>query len=276
MEKTDKKLFHLTREEALFNVRVKYYPGVSAPCQIIIADDPVFNPHHLEPDKRSDTSSCEHVVSDDDGESDGFRRSFIRARRRAYDLIRCNPDLDGFVTLTFNKEMIDRTSYAEIISTLSVWLDNRVRRHGLKYVLCPEHHADGEGIHFHGLMNMCALKLVNSGHKRHGKVVYNIDDFPLGFTTAIRVTGENCVEKCAAYIFKYMTKQLEQKIGGRYFLSGGLLEKPRYEYFSVDTEKYSALERMHLPGMSCEIVCLSDPEKIQNLTISGLLKEIVH
>ena len=261
------------RSQICFNARVKYYPGSSEPCEIIIADENIFNPSGVELLEDKKDISSGGTSKNNQSELSPSMRSFARARRRAYDLIRCNPELNAFITLTFNKEQIDRTSYTAIIKELSVWLDNRVRRKGLKYILCPEHHKDGEGIHFHGLMNLDSLKLENSGHKRKGKVVYNISDFNFGFTTVLRITGENSVEACAGYIFKYMSKQCQQKIGGRYYLSGGDLSEPRYEYFNVDPSRYTDIPATPLQGVSGG-VRVAYGEKIRDLTISGMLKEM--
>lgn len=265
-----------TKSHYCFNARVKYYPNSEKPCEIIIADESIFNPYGVElaEDKKSFLSvdETEDNFVEDTTSADSSFRSFSRARRRAYDLIRCNPSLDGFITLTFDQKEIDRTSYDAIIKSLSVWLDNRVRRKGLEYILCPEYHKDGEGIHFHGLMNIDALKLVDSGHKRNGKKVYNISDFPYGFTTVLRVTGENSVEKCAGYIFKYMSKQCMQKIGGRYYLSGGELQTPRFEFFNVDTSIFDVIPASPLRGGGGG-VRVAYGKDIDLLTLSGKLIE---
>ncbi len=265
-----------TKSHFCFNARVKYYPNSEKPCEIIIADESIFNPQGVEllEDKKTLLSAdgTEDDFVEETTSSDSSFRSFSRARRRAYDLIRCNPSLNGFITLTFDQKEIDRTSYDAIIKSLSVWLDNRVRRKGLQYILCPEYHKDGEGIHFHGLMNIDALKLVDSGHKRNGKKVYNIEDFPYGFTTVLRVTGENSVEKCAGYIFKYMSKQCMQKIGGRYYLSGGELQTPRFEFFNVDTSIFDVIPASPLRGGGGG-VRVAYGKDIDLLTLSGKLIE---
>lgn len=219
-----------------------------------MAEEHIFNPDKVElwDDWKEFSPSS---VRGEDGEKssavktadrDGSLQSWNRAQKRAYDYIRCNPDLDMFITLTFSPDCVDRDSWDNIVSKMNDWLDNRVRRRGLKYVLCPEYHHDGHSIHFHGLMNESALRLVNAvnpktGGKlyRNGKTVYNIQDFPFGFTTAIRVTGQEASKACAGYIFKYMRKQGGQRIGGRYFLAGGELVKPIYVYGNID---YSVVE----------------------------------
>lgn len=157
---------------------------------------------------------------------DGSAKGRSRARGKLYDLVRCNWDLDTMITLTLDPERVDRTAYPDIIKALSTWLSNRVRRDGLKYVAVPEYHEDGAAIHFHGLCNFAALHTKYSGVRQKGRYVYNITDFPLGFTAAVRLGCTDADRQAvAAYVCKYITKG-GQKVGGRYFLHGGDLTKP--------------------------------------------------
>lgn len=163
--------------------------------------------------------------SDDTGEA--LRRSKSRARKMVFDLVACNPELDTFLTFTLNGELIDRYDYSAAIKKLNTWLDNRVRRRGLRYVFVAEHHKDG-AIHFHGLANSSALSLTPSGVKdKRGNDVYNVTDWRLGFTTAIKCYGERGA--VCKYVTKYISKSTE-KVGGRWYYSGGALARPRYEY----------------------------------------------
>lgn len=242
----------LTRESLCYTSRMKFYPGSDDPVELMVAEDHIFNPSKVEfSDEWKEFSPPTEKGGEDREKTEtadrsGSVQSWNRAQKRAYDYIRCNPDLDMFVTLTFDPEAVDRQSWDQIVHRINDWLDNRVRRRGLIYVLCPEYHHDGHSIHFHGLMNESGLKLANAvnprtGGKlyRNGKTVYNIADFPFGFTTAIRVTGAEASKACAGYIFKYMRKQGGQRIGGRYFLAGGDLVKPIYIYGNID---YAAVD----------------------------------
>lgn len=247
------------KDELFYNCRVKYYPSEEYPDEILYTSSPIFNPDKVElaedylaplvdalrfPDRASSGAASERELAEtDENGAGGNRQSWVRARRRGYDFIRSDPDLDCFVTLTLDPERIDRTSWEEIVTRLSPWLDNRVRRNGLKYILVPEYHKDGESYHFHGLMNASALKLVDSGvRSRYNKPVFNISDYPFGFTTVIKVTGTERTKACAGYIYKYMGKQGAgcHKIGGRYMLVGGKIARPRYEYFRVDFDSIDA------------------------------------
>jgi len=231
----------IQKGEALYNARAKLYPSADGKLyaqDVIIFERSTFNPHGFEPTTSRQEPRNIWEEAEDATDSRTLVRSARRAKQRAYDLIMSNPDMQMFVTLTLAPDKVDRANWDEVIRLLSVWLDNRVRRNGLKYVLVPEYHKDGAAIHFHGFMNEAALRLVPSGHYNRGKTVYNIADFPYGFTTAVR-RGSEYVDsvRTAKYCYKYMVKAVEEgggKIGGRYFLHGGKLDEPRYIYYNSD------------------------------------------
>jgi hypothetical protein len=182
-------------------------------------------------------------------------RPKARARKRIFDIVASN-QWDFFVTLTLDESLIgDRSDYGTIVKKLNTWLDNAVRRKGLRYIIVPEWHANHKGIHFHGLINDNVFHLVDSGHiDKKGHTIYNIPEWKYGFTTAIKTYGD--VTHTAKYVCKYITKQSE-KIGGRYFLHGGKMQQPSYKYFNTDFYRYNT-ERMFeyesdLPGMKFKI-----------------------
>ena len=195
---------------------------------------PIFLEDGFESCKTSKVSIKGRKADGEGAEDENVDRSLRRAKRAAFDLILCNPDLDAFCTLTYSPEWVsDRTSYDECYKPLGVWLSNRVQRKDLKYVLVPERHVKG-GIHFHMLCNSCAIELERARSAKdgrhlsvHGRPLYNITDWRHGHSTAELVDcGQVDREKVSKYIFKYMGKQGGQKIGGRFFLHGGELAKP--------------------------------------------------
>lgn len=217
---------------ALHKCRAKYVPdpenGGLRLASIQKSSRPIFNEGY---ELLSDRPKVE-IEEDQEkssSEQELVKRATRRAKERCFDYILCN-DLDVFSTLTYSPETADRESYADVYKKLAVWLSNRVQRRGLRYVCVPEYHADGKAIHFHMLSTRDGLRLVDSGHFKEGKKVYNIDDWKWGFSTALLVDGEDAREKVAKYIFKYMGKQMGQKIGGRYYLSGGDLKEPFFVY----------------------------------------------
>lgn len=226
------------KEPYLYDLRVKFINGV--PVELMQLPGMTFNPDKvMEIEEWIDLHNIDDVPKREHTKADRNAVSEVGARRakaKLSDYIRCNPDLCYFVTLTLSPDRIDRYDYTAIIRQLNNWLGNRVRRAGMKYVLVPEHHKDG-AIHFHGCFND-ALSLSFSGRylrngkavtSRSGKKIYNIADFDLGFTTAIKITGKNGTDAIAAYVKKYITKDF-QKVGGRYYLHGGALELPEYMY----------------------------------------------
>ena len=240
------KTLSLLRSDS-YNSRITLYPNseenglYSKIAQIMVSDRPIFHDGKAELSEGfaaarrkkpiyPDEDEIEYLPwNDDNGEN--LRRAQRRAFKRVRDLVSCN-EWKWFITFTLDENEISRTDYDEIIKKLNVWLSNRVQRHGLKNVIVPEFHSDGTAIHFHGVVNELP-KLVYSGkRKRYAsgtKRVYNVPDWPYGFSTAIRCSGDSA--QVGNYIAKYITKG-SRKVGGRYFLHGGKLKEPMYFYFN--------------------------------------------
>lgn len=204
------------------NGRIKYAPDGTV-LEVMYTSRPVFNWGGFEPEEKGHRVLGPYVK----GENERARK---RAHKRVFDLCACNGDVfDCFVTLTLNPARVDRYNYDASYKKLKAWLDHKVQRKGLAYVLVPEHHKDG-AIHFHGLINSSAVKLKDSGHKdKAGRTVYNVLDWLIGWTTAVKLDG-NYLNVCK-YITKYIRKQAEQgPVGGRYYYHGGNLKEPQYKY----------------------------------------------
>lgn len=187
---------------------------------------------------------------------ENVERSMRRAATKLRDIALCN-DFRWFVTLTLDPAKIDRHSMDALTRVLNRWADNRVRRRGLRYVLVPERHKDG-AIHLHGFFNE-ALPMVDSGTIRiagvkqprrprsaaerqkwldaGGQIVYNVPDWTLGFSTALELRGD--YHAAVGYVCKYVRKA-QEKIGGRWYYSGGQLEKPAVSYPDVCLEELQA------------------------------------
>ena len=146
--------------------------------------------------------------------------------------------------------VVDRYNPKEVTRKLNNWLDNHVRRSGLKYVLVAEYHKD-KAIHFHGFFNDAlaavdsgTISLPGGGKPRRprskaqraawladgGHIVYNLPAWSLGFTTAIKLYGDR--RAAVGYVCKYITKA-QEKVGGRWYYSGGDLKRPRVEFADV-------------------------------------------
>lgn len=237
----------ISKNIGFVNGRKKFYPspdGTSRLAEICVFSEPVFNPLSLEPDAPHRQNSVsldteEELASTYANKCSDYAIS--RARKRLYDLVSCNPECNMMATLTLNGADFPRDDWNAVIKKLSIWLDNMTRRHDLKYILVPEHHKDGKSIHFHGFVNEDSLNLVRAMNPKtnkpllqNGRAVYNIANWKYGFTTAVRV-GKSEVDQSssAKYVLKYVTKG-QEKIGGRYYLHGGELREPVFEYFNAD------------------------------------------
>lgn len=240
----------LTYDEVYCNGRMKVNPRTGEIMECVVSSRPVFRavaavehggrkPRRKEPLPGSELWETEEMTAAmydrlEARNAAARRRAANRAKRQVFDLAACN-DFDTFITLTLSPDKINRYDYKAAARKLSQWLDNRVRRKGLRYLIVPEYHKDG-AIHFHGLINAEAVKLSYSGKRdrKNGKAIYNVTDWKLGFTTAEKLTGEYTA--VCHYISKYVTKQVVSTgpIGGRYYLHGGDLAVPVYKPFSCD------------------------------------------
>lgn len=211
------------------------------------------------------------AIANDGDDPAAERRAALnraRAQRRARVAVRdiglCN-DWAFFVTLTLDQQRIDRYDAGEVVRHLNRWLDNQVRRSGLAYVLVPERHKDG-AIHFHGFFN-AALSVVDSGHKDSGgHTVYNLPSWGWGFSTAIALYGDRAA--AVGYCCKYVAKQ-QEKIGGRWYYSGGVLRRPEVEWCDVDYDELCATEGAQpfsidgLPHSEFVRLCLTSQESCE-------------
>lgn len=251
-----------------YNCQVKFYTdndGVVHPYEIIAFNNLVYGCSRNEKNRSSFVSDPLPSPSSEGeaGQRDYSDESRRRALRNCRDIATCNPDLNIFTTFTLDSQKINRYNYDEIVQKMNDWLSNRVRRNGLKYLIIPELHKDG-AIHFHGLLND-VLERRPAGIKHHGKWVYNLPDWTLGFTTAQRVTGKDCTRKVSEYVLKYITKSSE-KIGGRYYLHGGTFDTPKKLWYNVDMTRVGKIFTV-ADGIECAV-------SRDELTISKLLTEI--
>ena len=233
------------------NTRTKTYPDGSQ--VVTVSDKPIFREpgweiaNKWEPDSRPKAENR-------DGSAEDLERARRRARAAVADLGRANA-FRYFVTLTLDSSRIDRYDEGITVKELRRWLSHQVQRRGLVYVLVPERHKNG-ALHFHGLIND-ALPLLDSGTVKPpeggkprrprsaaqraawldggGQVCYNIPSWKYGFSTALELYGD--YRKAIAYVCKYIGKDSE-KIGGRWYYSGGDLKRPTASYSDTD---YDAL-----------------------------------
>lgn len=203
-------------------------------------------------------------IADDKPRADNLKR----AKDKVFEIASANK-WDWMITLTLDKEKIDRYNPEEVQKLVSKWFDNNVQRRGLKYLIVPEEHEDG-AIHFHGLCNDVLDFVFAERYKIKGKKkpvalstlkkygynptdenvqeVFNIKNFPYGFTTALKL--DDNVMAVSLYMTKYITKDLK-KIFGSYYLAGGKIVRALpYELHDIDfnsLEKFKGCKTYDLP-----------------------------
>ena len=273
MQETLSKLLHVSAADAKSFARCRTYPATNQ-FEIMAASRPIFG-GGWESDAPKKAAGRRSSAPDD--------RAERRARRRVRDLSLSNK-FDYFVTLTLDKSKVDRYDAAAVGAKLRRWLSNQVQRKGLQYILVPELHQDG-AIHFHGFFNS-ALPVVESGtftnvpdERRSGKrrsrpakprsnaqrlrwleagaqPVYNLPAWPLGFSTAVRLYGD--YPAAVAYVCKYVSKD-GQKIGGRWFYSGGGLAEPVDVPVEATVDEIAAIDGAYyseLPGIRLRLAAV--------------------
>lgn len=252
-------MFRMSESELKNNAIVYTYPcGV---VDIICASDKVFMGPGWEEAERYDGAGKAKPSPREAGkksEGEDRARSMRRARANLRRLALAN-EFDWFVTLTLDPAKIDRYDPKAIMHTMNRWLDNMVRRRGLRYILVPERHWDG-ALHFHGFFAGDGLEAIDSGTMKvpgvkqpkrprseaeraqwlaeGGRVVYNLPQWPLGFTTAMELYGE--YSGAVAYICKYVGKQDGERPMGRWYYSGGGLKAPAKTYAALDYRELQA------------------------------------
>lgn len=253
----------LLKQEINHTCKVKIYPcGYSATA----ASRAIFRRPGWEaqpqPKKKNSLRDIPAAVR----EKDNIERSRRRAAVALRDLALCN-DWTWFVTLTLDPSKVDRYDPKEVTKRLNRWLDNRVRKNGLHYLIVPELHQDG-ALHYHGLFDD-ALPVTDSGtisrpgdkkprrprSKRRreqwlaegGHVVYNLPSWSLGFSTAIGLYGERLA--AINYVSKYITKAT-QKAAGRWYYHSSNLKQPDIMYNDMSLEELEAMAADELAGAS--------------------------
>lgn len=132
-----------------------------------------------------------------------FASSIARSKSKVLQLA-SNNTWEYFVTLTFDKDKIDRYNLSEIKKTMLKFFDNYKQRksHSFKYLLVPEQHKDG-AFHFHGL-----FVGIDSGDLIINEYGY-LDFIPyknkFGFCSLSPIKD---LFKCANYVTKYISKDM--------------------------------------------------------------------
>lgn len=212
----------------LYKTKIKLYPNGDK--TLTVYKSAIFSENISNSVTFSDVPK--KVQSDDEKQLEKMR-SIWKVKTKIKDYVLCN-DFDTFWTMTFNSERYD---YEVAFEKLSKWLAKMRRKYGkFRYIVIPEIHKDG-AIHFHGVFGGFRGVLVDSGVRHQNVKVFNCNDWKYGFTTITRMRSK---EKCANYVTKYFTKQMQETVVGKgqkkYWCSKGL-ELPVVTYSAEDLGK---------------------------------------
>lgn len=200
-----------------YNVRIMYYPNGA---------EIVYHKNEIErkqEEQKNQLIECNKSVIN---ESNVINQSNInRSINSIYRITRSN-NWQYFVTLTFNPELVDSSSFESVSKAFTdfIRLLKMTTCPDLKYIFIPEFHKDKIKLHLHGLISDIGnLKLVDSGHKVNGQKIYNLLQWQLGFSTVTKVQSSDRVSK---YITKYLSKEISYKFKGKksYFASRNLMK----------------------------------------------------
>lgn len=198
----------------LYKTKIKEYPnGIK---QLTVYKNAIFVENESNSITLSNTAKKEKSASEKELEK---MREIWKIKTKIKDYVLCN-DFNTFWTLTFNS---DRYDYDAAFEKLSKWIRKMRDKYGkFRYIVIPEIHKDG-AIHFHAVFGGFKGPLIDSGVKHRNVTVFNCADWEYGFTTITRMRNK---EKCASYVTKYFTKDMQNSIVGKdkkkYWLSRGL------------------------------------------------------
>lgn len=263
------------KSEITRNAKVKFTrDGL---CKVTCFSRPVYHLEGFEVNERSERAFILQEADKPPAEkSEGERKrsdSLKRAKDKIFEIVSCN-DWSYMVTFTLDKSKIDRYNPEEVQKRFSSWLYNCAKRKGLIALVVPELHADG-AIHFHGLINNALIMTFSGTYKVKGdkhpiklqtlrrrgkspkdddvKEVYNVSDYNLGFSTAVKLTGNGfdeayeelaeSVSRVAYYMTKYCTKDLDKIFGSYYIAVGKLQREMPYVICNLDIEAFRGCGR---------------------------------
>lgn len=152
--------------------------------------------------------------------------NICRARTRIFEYAICN-EFDYFVTLTLNKQYLDRYDLKEYIKKLGQFIRDYRKKYNadIQYLLIPEKHTDGAW-HMHGLMK--GIPKEHLSLNKYGYKDWEEYSKRFGYISIDEVKNEIAVSK---YITKYISKSIDtgrgvtEKESKLYYCSRGL-KKP--------------------------------------------------
>lgn len=238
-----------------YNLRLIEYPNGSAQIRVYaqaMSDDRLDYPQLERP--REPFAGT--LVCDMDKQTISQYESAARARRKVSMYAR-SANWDWFVTLTFAPTKADRYDFRQCTTRTQWWLRymRKTRAADLQYLMIYEPHADGAW-HIHGLMaNAGNLVFCASGHKQHGRQVYNLANWHYGHSACTQVQD---TYRIAAYIVKYLVKtNIELDRWQHRYLVSRNLPQPQQSLYVVEPQDIDKWIRYYADQTGQEISWVS-------------------
>lgn len=225
--------FRKTSIDIFHNGKIKLYPDGQS--EVSICSKPVYKESGYEVEYSENKNSGKKYNTENPREN-----NIRRAKNKVYDISKLNK-FKYFVTLTINKELLDRYNKIEVKKKIIKLLNNLTeRRKGFNYLLIPEYHKDG-AIHMHMLCTGENLKIEKTDYRdKSGRVIYKFLEWKYGFSECVEI--DDNTEFVSGYITKYISKE-SNKIFGKFYYSGGKTLKKEVPYALFDTDYNSYTEK---------------------------------
>lgn len=170
--------------------------------------------------------------------------NMIKTRSKIYDIAR-NNGFNYFITMTYNKEKVDRYSFQECSAKIRKFMNNFAVRNketcpNFKYLIVHEKHKDG-AFHYHGLIYLESKDTLTFHKKIKGGNIYNWEKWKNGFSTVSEIKNLEATRK---YILKYVLKDIDidyVKGQRRYYCSQNCERPVKQSYMlenDIDTNVY--------------------------------------
>lgn len=226
---------HSKKKYRYINTSFRVYPDGTVQVRIF--------PNGLKVLDEVSSDAVSKYASDSD---ESIRISSFRSKMEIFDIARSN-HWDYFVTLTLDKQQVDRYDYDAVVQRMQTFT-KYLRRHRCEWLIVPELHKDG-AFHFHGLLHdpggNLTLKYWGQKHTKSGEWYdeYDLVGYSLGFTSVSKVRDQARVSN---YITKYTTKELLKTVPKgrkRYWSSRGLL-RPKKEDAELSPKEFDILKSL--------------------------------
>lgn len=196
-----------------------------------------------------DDGTVEYLTKMKENEESDREHSICVSRSRTikkiYDIGRSNY-WEWWITLTLNKEKVNRYDYSICSQKLKNWLDYlRDRNPDMIYLIVPEKHDDGAW-HFHGLFaNMNDNEFSISGkYTDKGQEIYKMVKYKYGWSYAVRLDGSFAI---VSYMTKYITKDLcEMTKGKKRYWASRNVNLPEIIEYELNTSLEDIIDQLDL------------------------------